>query len=223
MWHITHKLSKMTIFDHIRVYFFVLTYVLTTQKSIFTARIRRIREGTVFSLSIHTSMGGGGRYPHPADRVGLPPPSPTEGYPHPSWPGGNPSFPMERYVIQSWTEGMPILLTGRYPHQVDGHIPGYPVQDRMGVPSIEIWDRVTPCPDLGMGIPPSRPAKGYLHPDLGRRYPPSRPGMGITPIQTWEGVPPAVHVRFQDGGIPNQNLLCGRRYASCVHAGGLSC
>ena len=66
--------------------------------NIFTARIRRMGEGTVFSLSVHTSTGGG--VPDLAlDGRGTRSSLGWGGYPIQPWMGG--------YPIQPWTGGYP--------------------------------------------------------------------------------------------------------------------
>ena len=67
------------------------------------------------------------------------------------------------------------------------------------------WDGVPPGP--GMGYPP-QPGMGYPHPRHGMGYPPI-PEMG-------RGTPPQIDQH-------SEHLLRVGRYASCVHAGGLSC
>ena len=94
---------------------------------LFSARIRRMGEGTVFSLFVSSHLDGGGRgYPIPGlDRGGLPHPrSGPGGVPHPrsglgeylipglDWGGVTPS--------QVWTGGVP-----HTPSQVGGY-PRYP-------------------------------------------------------------------------------------------------
>ena len=71
---------------------------------IFTARIRRGFEGTVLSLSVHTSIGG--VYPHPVNgEEGVPPSQVRMGVPRPLLAGwGNPppksSYPqLERHSV----------------------------------------------------------------------------------------------------------------------------
>ena len=111
---------------------------------------------------------------------------------------------------------------GVYP--IPGLARGYPIPGLDGVP---------PPPDLGWGTP--RPGTGYppglgmgspldlrqVPPlDLGQGTPP-RPGMGYlpgpgtgSPPRPGMGYPPSQH---------SEHLLRGRRYASCVLAGGVSC
>ena len=80
----------------------------------------------------------------------------------------------------------------------------------------------TPFPGLDGGTPPlPGPGKGYSL-MLG-------PGKGVPPTWTWEGVPPCPDLGPGRGGWYHQleehsvYLLRSWRYASCVHAGGLSC
>ena len=147
--------------------------------------------------------------------------------PHPK-DGGRYCF---QFVCQSTLAGggYPISGLGRggTPSQVWGM--GYPPPPGTGYPL---------PPDLGQGTPPG-PGTGYpLPPDLGwvppgpgTGYPPG-PGMGYSPW-TWDRVPPpgpGMGYPPPDlGRLPppqhSEHLLQLRagRYASCVHAGGLSC
>ena len=106
------------------------------------------------------------------------------------------------------------MYNGGYPIQ---SWPGEGTLSSPGTPSIQSWDWVPPCPDLGWGTPPPNWTwDGVLpHPDLGWGTPlpiswigyypqtgpgvspPSvgwgnpQPGMGHSPpVQTWDGVPP---------------------------------
>ena len=75
-----------------------------------------------------------------------------------------------------------------------GRYPGNP-------PARSRWWRGTPWPGLdGGGVP---------------RVPPGQVWMGYPLSQVWMGYPPPT----QD----SKHLIRGGRYASCVHAGGLSC
>ena len=83
---------------------------------IFTARIRRMVEGTVFSLSVPTSTGGyliwlmGGGYPIPG------PDGWGGGYPIPGPDGAvNPILLIGGNLIPGIHGGTPILLTGSTP------------------------------------------------------------------------------------------------------------
>ena len=81
---------------------------------------------------------------------------------------------------------------------------GYPHGPGMGSP--RTWNRV---PSQTWDGVPSQPGTRYpLRPGMGY---PSRPGIGYPPDLRW-GTPPF-----------SEHLLRGGRYASCVHAGGLSC
>ena len=145
--------------------------------------------------------------------------------PHPrsDWGGGTPS--------QVW-------LGGSRSDQ-DGVTPPPPGLD--GVPSPpQTWDGDPP--GHGMGYPPG-PEMGYslrhgtgYPPDIGWGTPQTLDGV---PPQTWDGVPPGPGTGYPPGpgmgypprhgtGYPptdqhSEHLLHGGRYASCVHAGGLSC
>ena len=107
---------------------------------------------------------------------------------------------------------------GAVPHPGGVPPPSRPGQGTplgQGTPSIKIWPGY---PHLGMGYPPpSRPGQGTPNPGMG--YPPdlgwgTPPGWGTH--LTWDGVPPQTEQH-------SEHLLRGGRYASCVHAGGLSC
>ena len=138
-------------------------------------------------------------------------PSPRSGgVPHPrSGPGGTPS--------QVW--GVP-HLRGTPSDQV---WMGYPPRPGMGYPldlgwgTLWTWDRVPP--QTWDQVPPG-PGTGYPLPSPGTRYPP-RPGTGYPP-RPGTGYPPGPGT-----GYPPQHseehLIRDGRYASCVHAGGLSC
>ena len=117
-----------------------------------------------------------------------------------------------------------------------------------GVPPSQVWrvplprseQRVPPCLNMGRGYPPG-PGKGVSHlPGHGKGYPPPpppEPGKGVQPIQyphQLDGLPPFPCPNPDlgpgwGGGVyphPEQHsvyLLRGGRYASCVHAGELSC
>ena len=71
----------------------------------------------------------------------------------------------------------------------------------------------------GVGGTLVRSGRGVPHLRYGRGVPPG-PGMGDPPGQTWDAQtwdqvpPPPRH---------SEHLRRGGRYASCVHAGGLSC
>ena len=174
-----------------------------------TARIRRMGEGTVFSLFVSSHLGGGipqsglGGVPHPKSGQGVPHPRSGwgEGYPSQVWPGG--------YPIPGLGRG------GGTPSQVwmrEGYPPD---QVWMGYP--QTWDGVPPGP--GMGYPP----------DLGWGTFPG-PGMGYLPW-TWDGYHPGPEMGYPlepgMGYTPNlghsEHLLHGGQYASCIHAGVLSC
>ena len=111
----------------------------------------------------------------------------------------------------------PIWLTGGTPILPDW---GYPLpRSGQGVPQIgwdtpiQTWNGGTPHPDLGREYPPVQTWKGVTppppHPDLGRGYP-------IYPGQ----VPGGGYPQLEQHSV---YFLRGRRYASCVHAGRLSC
>ena len=115
-------------------------------------------------------------------------------------------------ILPDGGDPLPRSGWGVYPHLRSGW-GGTPSKIRTGVP---------PHPDLGWGTHPYPDlGRGYSHPDLGMGYPPPDLGRWYPPCpDLLKGYPP-VQVWSQVGGIPNRNLLHGRRYASCVHAGGL--
>ena len=114
--------------------------------------------------------------------------------------------------------GYPPHLAGGTPSQIQ--VGGYPILDPgRGVPA-----QGTPLPGMGAPAWGTPPHLAGGTPCLG--YPPLLPGRGApaqgTPPPTWQGVP------AQGTPPPQQEqhsvyLLRGGRYASCVHAGGLSC
>ena len=95
----------------------------------------------------------------------------------------------------------PSFLMGRVP--LSFMTGGYPHQD---------W----------MGIPPVGTGSGYSPPPIGTAgwgYLPSRTGWGTSsPIETGLGYP----TPYRETEQQSEHLLCGRQYASCIHAGGLS-
>ena len=104
-------------------------------------------------------------------------------------------------------EGMSVhTSTGGTPFPGPGG--GYPLpRSRWGIPP-----SLGGTPFPGRGIPPSQ-AGGYHLPRQG--YPHLAPFPGGGTLPRWGGyIPPEQHSMY---------LLRGGRYASCVHAGGLSC
>ena len=169
---------------------------LSSTKQVITARIRRMGESTVFSLSVHTREGG---YPVP----GL---------------GGVPGLR---------SGGIPSLRSGGYP--ISGlRWGGYPVPGLGGYPVSVPGGKVPGLRsggDLVSGLGGTRSQVSgvpHLRSGLGcGGYPVS--GLGGVPHLRSRGVP---HLR--SGVLPptdqhSELLLRGGRYASCVHAGGLSC
>ena len=121
--------------------------------------------------------------------------------------------------VRSTTRGYVFSLSnirgGVYPGQV--RTGGYPSQERMGVPQPQPGQVGYPIHPLSWdGVPPSRdgvlPGQGT---PIQRWRTPSQ-GWG-TPVQIW-GTPPPPRI-----GQQMEYLICRGRYASCVHAGGLSC
>ena len=100
---------------------------------IFTARIQRMGEGTVFSLFVSLHLDGGGGYPISGLDRGYPIPAPGRGVPHPADRG----YPRSRWGVtpsQVWMRGYPIPGPGRgYPIQLMGvfhprsGLGGYPI------------------------------------------------------------------------------------------------
>ena len=146
--------------------------------------------------------------PHPGGRIG----STTS-------PSHNTSTgPMSFLVGTPVTS--PSSLPRGYPSQVQMG-GGYPSQIQTGEPPILGWGTPwpgqdggtqgwgTPCPEMGYPPPPSQVRTGCT------------PGQSIPPPQD-DGVlpPPPPPTQL---GQQKEYLLRGRQYASCVHAGGLSC
>ena len=147
------------------------------------------------SVNILTFQGGG--YPIQVWMVG--------GTPSQVWPGGG-------YPIPGLAQGTPLDLRwgtppdmGWGPPQTSDRVPP---RHGMGYPLT--WDGVPPR--TGMGYPP-RHGTGY--PQIWDRYPP----------RTWDRVPPppGPEMGYPQTDQHSEHLLHGGRYASCVHAGGLSC
>ena len=104
-------------------------WLLICQANVITTRIRRMGEGTVFSLFVSPHLDGG--YPIPDLDQGVPHPRSRQG-------------------------GYPVQLIGGYPHpaRLTG---GYPIQglDR-GTPS-QVWMKgVCPLARTGWGTPPGQ-------------------------------------------------------------------
>ena len=132
---------------------------------------------------------------------------PARGYPHPAF--------YRRTSIQPWTEGTPSLDGGYPPARSEG-VPlarsngDTPVRSNRGVP----W------PGLTWGTP-ARSDGGTL-----ARGTPSKDG--VPPCPRLDGGTPYLRL---DGGTPWSRtyrwstwyLICCSQYASCIHAGGLSC
>ena len=105
-----------------------------------------------------------------------------------------------RGKVMFWHQSVCLSTLARgYP--IPGLAGGYPIPGLDGGYLIPGLDRVPPPPQTWDGVPPPGPGTGY----------PPGPGMGSP--WTWDGVPPQ----------HSEHLLWGGRYASCVHAGGLSC
>ena len=108
--------------------------------------------------------------------------------------------------------GVPIPgLAGGVPHPRFG---------RGGTPS-QVW-LGGGYPISGLGVPPKH-GTAYT-PQTGTGYPPSQTWNRVSPPDLRPGTPP----RAWDWEPPppqhsEEHLIRGGRYASCVHAGGLSC
>ena len=156
---------------------------------VITDRIRRMREGNVFSLS--TPVGGGGtpaRSSQGVPHLGYPPVRPGLGGgtppwvpPSRTWPGGYPCQKGTPLSIPHWTwwggtpagRGVPHL--GNPPSYLAG---GYPCQE---------------------GVPPVKPGQGY---PCWKGVSPIRPGLGGTPAGG--GYPPQV----TDGVLDTPRSVC---------------
>ena len=134
-------------------------------------------------------------------------------------------------------------IPGGYPHLADGRVPQSCLMVRGGTPSFLMG--VSPSFPMGstpsflMGVPLVRTGWGYSPSGLDGGNPPSGlDGVPLPPIRTGWGNPwsrldggTPSPIRTGRGTLPpppkteqkSEHLLCGRRYASCVHAGGLSC
>ena len=160
--------------------------------------------------------GGGGGYPRQV-KTGVPQPAPDggEGYHSQVQMGlsmmGYPlarsdqGVPQHGYLL-SWDVIPPARSEWEYPRT------RYPILGWDTPPPQPGQDGGTPgqgSPHNGMGSPLARSGQG-TYPRMG--YP--HPGMGPPPVLGW-GTPWL--------GQQKEYLLCGGRYASCVHAGGLSC
>ena len=118
------------------------------------------------------------------------------------WLGGTPS--------QVWLGGYPI------PGLAGGYQSTPLTRSGWGTPSLDLGQGTSL--DLRWGTPPSPQTWDGVPPDLDRvPLPWTWTGYPQTwhrvPPQTWDGVPPQ----------QSKHLIYGGQYASCVHAGGLSC
>ena len=197
-------------------------------------------------LSVHTRRGVP---PSGPDGRNVPPSFPMRGYPNPVLMGGTPILPKQVTPHWDWMGAPPPSSSGLDvpPPVRTGWIPplglhGYPPnQDRMGYPPPTIrTEWVLPQSELDAPPPPSRldgvppsPCWDWMG------YPPPPSGLdGGTPPPPPSGLNEVLPLSGLDA--PHQDLmghppppprsayreteqLCGRRYASCVHAGGLSC
>ena len=121
--------------------------------------------------------------------------------------------PVSVCLSTSGGEGYPILLTGSGGTPISGQDGGGPPILLKGGASMPIWMGGTPISRMG-------------YPPIGRMD----GGGTLPPISRMGYPPPKSQVRTAGGGgwyhQPEQHnvyLLRGGLYASCVHAGGLSC
>ena len=172
----------------------------------------------------HPRSGQGGYHIPGLDRGGTP---------SQVWMGGTPS--------QVWTGGVPHPRSGHGGHPIPGLDRGYPIPDLDRGYPIPGLDRGYPIPGLDRGVPPSQvwmgvfPIPGLDVGGLPRVppwpgldwIPPPPPGLDGVPLLTMTGwgTPPHGWMGYPPSPLEqhSEHLLCGRRYASCVHAGGLSC
>ena len=150
-----------------------------TNSPIFTARIRRMGRGNIFSFFACSHLGGG--VPHPADR--------GVGYHIPGLDGGGyPIHLMGGTTSQVWTGGAP--------HPADWGVP--PSQVWMGGTPSSWWGGGCPIPGLtwGGGVPPSQLTGSTPFPGL-EGGTPSYPDAGVPPSQVWTGGTPLA------GGAPS--------------------
>ena len=174
---------------------------------------------------------GGGRYPIPGQDGGYSHPRSGKGVsPSQIRVGGTPSQVRMGYTsIPGLDEGVPPYhVRVGYPHLRSGQ-GGYPSLVSMRV--VPCWQDGVP-PISRMAIPPCW--QDGVPPSAGWGYPPSAEWR-IPPLAGWvDGGTPLLTgwqylaIQVRTGGTPNRNtirlyLLHGGRYASCVHAGGLSC
>ena len=173
-----------------------------------------MKEGTVFTGVFLSTFRGGG-YPHLADR-GIPPSQVQVGYPLPRSRQGVP-LPRSRW-------GYPLPRSRWWYTSFQGPGEGAPFPGP---------DGGVPLPRSRWGVPPSQVGQGvplvsrmgYPHLDLGRGYPLVLGRVSSPHPDLGRGYPTPIEVRSKDGGKGGQHsvyLLRGGRYASCVHAGGLS-
>ena len=162
----------------------------------FTAPAYEVQGKVMFSqVSVCSHFGG---LPHPA----------TEGYPIQGPDGGRVPHPRSRWGVPNPRSGWGVPRWG-YPSDVQMGVSNPRSRFRTG------WN--TPHTDLGSGTLPVQDWMGYPRP--GMKYPPSRPGIEYPP-PGWTGCYPPP---YQETEQHSKHLLCGGWYASCVHAGELSC
>ena len=162
-----------------------------------TARMRSTREGAVFTgVCLLTFRGG-----TPSSWLrGYPIRGPGKGVPHPAG-GGTPSQFQVWDTPSSWW-GVP------HPRSRWWVVP-HPRSRWEGTPS-QVWMGGTPSQVQAGGAPFQVWMDWYPISGLGGGYPPY-PGL--------DGIPSPLIRRQQH----SEHLLCSGWYASCVHAGGLSC
>ena len=110
----------------------------------------------------------------------------------------------------------------RVPHPGSGQEVPHPKSRGGGIPS-QVWTQGGTPSKIRMGVPPSvETGWGCTpHPGLDGDTPSVETGWGYppTPSKSGWGTPPP----RQETDQHREHLLRGGRYASCVHAGGLSC
>ena len=139
--------------------------------------------------------------------------------------------PICHNALQHYPEFHGADTKGGYPARSSCRVGGYPARSRRGVPCLGGYPAGgVPCWGVPyLGIPPqgtlSRVPPGQGNPPRAG-YPPGRvaPLAGHPPSWTWQGTSPSqVRMGGTQLGQQKEYSLYGGRYASCVHAGGLSC
>ena len=164
---------------------FRIQYLDTETSDVFTARIRRMTGGYIFTLCVSPHLDGGGV------------PGPGGGVPNPAMDGGGGS------QVSDFLGGIPGLRFSGGGSSVS--IKGKIFDTRFGLIHVQTGKK------LFVEGPPPPPVKGKI---FDTRF-------GLIHVQTGEK-----KILLRDPPPPNSKKLLwlrGGRYASCVHAGGLSC